>query len=491
MKKTALLLFCALLLASGMSACGGSGENTKNTEAPGSDTSSAPGSESGTEEAEDEYLTSLDEMDFRKAEYSVIVTRLGNSSILHPATDSLTGERLNDALYMRDRKIEDDYNVKIAYPYYADSSETGMTVAKSVMAGTPICDVYIDALSTGYQYLGYAFQQKTLYNLVDLPYLQLDKPWWSPLMYEKMMFNDKMFFTCGDMSPYYYGGASCTFMNFRVAADNDIDYSEVYRLVYDGKWTVDEMMLLTKDIKRDMNGDGVIKIEDDQLGVVNDIKSLTAQEILIGEGIQMISVDGDGNLTVDLTNQRVIDAVEKAHACFTDWNGSGDLCGCFMSDRALFWTHMVESAIQSLRNMESDYAILPMPKYDAEQESYMTYINPHTHAFIAVPSVLEDPERTGFITEVMEYLSYKTVRPEVYENTLKGKIARDPDTQAMLDIIFDTAYTDINAVMNFGGTADALSNGVFYGKEVVSAIDKAKNKIEKNINKMLEIYDAD
>jgi len=134
--------------------------------------------------------------------------------------------------------------------------------------------------------------------------------------------------------------------------------------------------------------------------------------------------------------------------------------------------------------MESDFLILPMAKYAAEQESYRTYTNPYNHAYVAIPLIQADIDRTGFITEALEYLSVEMVRPTIYDQTLKNKVSRDSDSAAMLDIIFDTTYVDFNTLNMFGGSPTVLNNALFADGDFVSEY----KKIEQVINKELEEY---
>ena len=59
----------------------------------------------------------------------------------------------------------------------------------------------------------------------------------------------------------------------------------------------------------------------------------------------------------------------------------------FKLDKSIFALHYVESTIRRLRDMESDYVIYPMPKYDETQDTYVSFINPWVAAFIAIPMV--------------------------------------------------------------------------------------------------------
>jgi hypothetical protein len=53
------------------------------------------------------------------------------------------------------------------------------------------------------------------------------------------------------------------------------------------------------------------------------------------------------------------------------------------------------------------------------------------------------------VSAVMEALasaSYKTVRPAYYETTLRTKIAQDPQSAEMFDIIIDNIYIDAGII---------------------------------------------
>lgn len=488
MKRRLSLILAMLVLASTVISCSDAANDDNANNIP---SVSNADSEQAAEETEPSYLDTLEKKDFEGAEYTLIVTLQGNG-LLHPAAAEMDGETINDAYYMRDRAIEEAYNVSIKYPEYADSPNTAIAVVDSVMAGDAICDAYIDPLSDGANYMGKTFQSRVLYNLLDVPYLKPDKEWWSILMYEKLQVKGKLFFTSGDMTGYSFAAPSCAFMNLKVAADNSIDENDIYNLVYDGKWTLDEMMARTEGLRNDINGDGKITPEEDSYGVVNATISLTSTELLVGAGVEMCGIDDEGDIKIDLNNERVLGAIEKVKKCFTEISNSDNtsvlLKDCFCGDRTLFCMHFVESAA-NYRDMKSDFAILPMPKYDEMQKSYMSYINPHTHSFVAMPLILEDEERAGYITEVMEYMSVRDVRPCIYDVTLKEKIARNPDTQAMLDIIFDTTYTDFNAILNIGSTIDVLNKAVFFDGDFASLYAKTEKATSRTLDTVMKLFE--
>ncbi len=103
------------------------------------------------------------------------------------------------------------------------------------------------------------------------------------------------------------------------------------------------------------------------------------------------------------------------------------------------------------RDMESDYAVLPFPKYDENQEKHLSLIATATQ-MIYIPTTTNDDALTGKVCEALSYYSYKDVVPAYYDVALKNKYSRDENTRDMLEIIrsgavlpFEYAYSTMIA----------------------------------------------
>jgi hypothetical protein len=89
---------------------------------------------------------------------------------------------------------------------------------------------------------------------------------------------------------------------------------------------------------------------------------------------------------------------------------------------------------QLLRGMDTDFGIIPYPKWDEYQENYLTTSVAYFSLF-CVPVTVRNLEMTGIITEALCVESYKKVIPAFYEVSLKTKLARDDESSEMIDII--------------------------------------------------------
>ena len=485
MKRILSLALASLIAASCFASCGQAGDGSPEN---GPNEAVQTQAAETAEETEPYYLDTLGQRNFGGEKYIITVSQAGD---LPCFAVELTGDVVNDAIYNRDRAVEAAYNIIIDTHEVPEGPQTAIDITNSTLAGDFYSDLFMDCLSDGKNYMGYAFQHGVLYNLLDVPYLSLDQSWWSSLLYDKLQYNGRMFFTSGDIATPSYTSPSCLFMDLQVAENSSVSENEIYKLVYDGAWTIDEVMKRTQGLKRDLNGDGVIQPADDAYGITSANIWLTSNQICVGAGIKYCEKDGGGRLTVELNNEKTLAVIEKLRQCFCEVTSKDDwspIFETFKNDTILFLVHFVGTSI-SYRDMDSDFTILPMPKYDAAQESYMSYTNPHSHSYLAIPLIQKDIERTGFVTEVLEYMSVENVRPTIYDVTYKGKVSRNDDNARMLDIIFDTTYIDFNALCNLGGSTQILCDALFAGKEFVSAYEKKADSINKQLKALMALFE--
>ena len=94
-----------------------------------------------------------------------------------------------------------------------------------------------------------------------------------------------------------------------------------------------------------------------------------------------------------------------------------------------------------LRDMQDDFGIIPVPKYDTEQTEYISrIIDAWTNIAL---SCATDLERTSVILEALAVESKNYVIPAIYDNAITQKGIRDDDSMEMLEIIQKNRVLDL------------------------------------------------
>ncbi len=469
MKKTnltALFLLTVLLATS----CGGQSGVSETT--PADTTTEA--------HVETSLLDSLGEKDFGGRKFTLLDSVDTPDLHVNIPGEEMNGDIVNDALFERDIAIESLYNVTIDYV-----QEVGYfdTFKNSVLADDDAYDLIVTRLLSN-RLMSMA-TDGILANLLDADALSLDESWWSPLMYENIQLNGKMYYSTGDISPAVYQSPCCMFLNLDLMDDLGID-TDIYELVSSGKWTLDAVKTLTADLDRDVNSDDAMNLTDDFYGIVMQPTNETSDALIVGTGMQLCRVEGS-ELKVAV-NEKLADTVERirAFAKKQPYKAINDAINItFKSGRALMLQHKLESAGVHLRDMEDDYLILPMPKLDEAQETYISCISGYVHSFIGVPKTA-DLEFVGFVSEALARYSHEKIRPLAYDTIYEAKTVRDERTVEMLEIIFDTLALDFNTIYNFGGISSKLTGVIFDGKPLASELAAVTPEAEAKMADFVE-----
>ncbi len=467
----------AFLLLSVLSMCASCGEGGASSETESRTDDTLP---EATETAA--YLDTLPVKDFGGAAFRVIgqSTRDRQNFFI----EELEGETINDALHARDRAVEERLNVKLVYEALSDRKEVANRIIRSVNADEDAYDLALTAMSAG---INDMVNANVLYDLNAIPHLTLTSEYWDKSIHGNMQFYDKQYFTSGPLSMQFYQTPIVAAFNKRLAEDNGL--SDIYQTVLDGRWTVDYLNSLTKEISTDLDGDGKMTFED--FYVFTWDKTL-GNALYTASGYQPVKIE-NGAYRVVLDDPISVDIIEKCAKIFGDpdvmyqnLNSDGSSLRLFQAGRAIFLDADLNS-VMSFRDMEDDFGIIPVPKLDEKQETYLSACNTWLPNGIAVPRTCADPEKTGLIMETMAVLSREIIMPAAYEITLQGKVARDDVSVKMLDIIFENSSFDFITVFDFGGSSALLRESVLGIREnFMSSYASIRSSVEAEINRVME-----
>ena len=172
MKRTLTILLAGLLLLSAVS-CGAPAEDT-DPAASGTSAAVTPSAEEDIEaETEPSPLDALNGMNFDGESFRITYPAnfKGNmyDKYLHPEEE--TGEIMNDTSLRRYFTIEDLLGV--TFEFYPQGDTTAMQESlQTIIAGDDAYDMI--QIGSAWEKLNNAIKQGALYNLLELPYLNLD-----------------------------------------------------------------------------------------------------------------------------------------------------------------------------------------------------------------------------------------------------------------------------------------------------------------------------
>ena len=484
-RKFLFLLFAVAVLT----ACKSGGETAPENNPASDDIDISVGSE-GSESATEYYLDTLPEENFGGYTFKIIAQHY-DARPNFPSEEE-TGEPMNDALLRRNRLAESRLNITIQNIAFEDRGKVRDSVNKSVKSQDGAYDLIITSMAEGINTLA---PGGMLYNLNSLGYLQLEQLWWCKTMYENMQVDGKIFYTTGALSPFFYWTPVVMAYNKNKAAELDI--GNINQLVLNNEWTADKLVETVKNTNRDLDGDGVMT-KDDFYGLAHD-NGVSGQALFAAFGQKMTVKDDESYFKLNFENEQALSIIERCAGLLSDpaYTYNGNMKNfemyselpLFKEGRALFLCTTMNNIIERYRDMEDEYGIVPLPKLDSSQAEYISLGNPWGPNGIAVPAYCDNPERTGLIMEVLAYVSYEMVRPAMYDVIIQQKVARDEESQKMLDLVYSNFYFDLNVIHDFGGSSILMRECACGVKEnFVSAYEKIKPKAEADINKLIDAY---
>jgi ABC-type sugar transport system, periplasmic component len=400
------------------------------------------------------------------------------------------GDIINDAVYARNLKIEEKYNVKVT-EYKNDGFDS--VVKNTVMAGDNAYELICPPTLTLVSFA----QNGYLYNLFNVPYIDLSMPWYDQSAVRDLVVGDYLYGITGDL--ILLDNDATTAMIFNKQVLEDYSLGSPYDYVNNGQWTMDKLIEMTQAISEDLNGDGELYILDDKFGTI--VQDDAFYSFLAGTGERIVSTDAEGYPYISFGSDKTYAALDKIITLMYDKDHVVNLhtyggkfliyqwqTEMFSLNRVLFsWIRM--RVVETLRNMETDFGILPVPKYDEAQKEYFSLVNPYTSTTFAIPISNPNIEMAGMIIEDLSAESMYTLSPAYYDLNLGTKFIRDNESSEMLDIIFKSTLYEIGEIYAFGGFAGTiLRYPSTYKNEFASSFARVEERMQTDIDKMISNY---
>lgn len=365
------------------------------------------------------------------------------------------GDLINDSVFRRNAAVEEQYEVVISMEYgtvdntgtpyitsIRNNHNTGddlyqMVTARSLQS----CELSLAGMMT---------------DLAKSEYIDLSKPWWNADSVASLRLGDYNFWGSSELLIRDKGATACIFYNARIAEDNG--FNDFYTLADEGDWTIEELCEAAETCAHD-NGDGVVDDQDIWGAVCGDD---TVNYLYCGAGLKFAEIDAEGLPAYNFGDDHSITVLKDIfddvmYADFYANTYSNAACKNvkFQNDNVLFHFAMIKDVLNH-RSMETDYGILPIPKYDDEQTNYSSLVWMHHDSVLGIPVINKNAAMAQTVVEALSAESYYTVYHDFYDTVILGRSARDQQSKEMLQIIFDTRAYDPGILWDDTGFAGAV-----------------------------------
>ena len=441
MKKIIILMLAVVMMLSSFVACtpaqGPVGEST-----PDKPTESTPDkpAESTPEETETQ-IGNLDPSINLGGKTIAIISRDDPWMKDEVSVEGTNGNPINDAIFQRNLNVETLLTTELDNIMVSGDDYCVINQLKNT-AG-PDCPYHLAASSA------YTCFENTasglFYNLYDVGNLDLDQPYWATKYNEEASIGNAQYFATGAISLSLRRFIFVTFFNKDLAENYGVE--DLYQVVNEKRWTIEYQTNLVANMYTELDGvEG--QTEGDSYGFLSDSQVFVDPYIAASDAKILIK-DSDNFFIFQPETEKLDKMMERIYNLYYKSGGSyifvGDgqysqwtkISNKFASGEATMVTHrLIAAESEEFRGMDSAYGILPIPKYDEDQQEYYSLAHDLFTVYGVVSSVNSiDLDDVGAVMEAMAIESYKVVTPAYYEVALKGKYSKDPQSWEMLDMI--------------------------------------------------------
>ncbi len=417
--------------------------------------------------------------------------------------------------YQRNVDTEKHLGVKLEWTGVASNASHAaeyIQFAENMHAAGEPFDIYVATRRAMGQMLTKSLLQDL--NQIKDGYIDLSKPWYPATLREDLTVGGADFLVTGDISANALLQMNAIFYNVEFA--EAWGRKDIASMVMDGTWTLDALIELSQGIYVDQDNSGS-KTATDDYGFTQ-ATYLDSDAFYSGSGLKFFETDPTGNSFVmtsaDLTLTKAAYLNEKLYSFFEDpssyvgspYSLDGNYTLPFAEGRALFChgtLSMTDNGIftagysgQRYLIFDFEYGILPIPKYDTEQEEYITTLsNKAVFWGIHNYSTAERALMSSAVIEIMAYKGYTEIAHAVFENVMKYRYRNANDeNSAIFDIMRSSIRVDIGKLFseNTESLPSTFANGVrSSANHWIMSVTNSQYKVklqrgESELNRLIE-----
>jgi len=348
-------------------------------------------------------------------------------------------DAVKTAAVKRNQIVSDMFNIEIKYIAEDGNGANEVGFATSVrnacLAGSSD-DTY--DLVIPQSYYGVALGIEGLYyDFNDSEYLMRDKEWYYQSINEQCEVEGQTYFLATTFLMDKTTAAEVVYYNVDLGEEHGIDEDKIYDDVLSGAWTIDKLQTYAANAAGDDNIKGVVS------------SSHGIRGMMIGCDTPFAEKDDNGQYQITYYNNHLVDVFDKVFSFFNknEYIEAKELdmnLDMFPDGKTIFAITYAHSMLES-NNIDSavDFTILPMPKFNEQQENYITDVQRWELVSVPTPA---DADRACIILDALSYYNNEELIPVYWESLLGVRFARNDKASQIVEIIRNSIYYDFTAV---------------------------------------------
>ncbi len=467
-----LLMLCMSIMA--FAACG----DDNNTS--GGDASKGGSADTDNTSGPVDIFEGITDADYEGAEINILVP--GDDYGTYKSVEIIRQENqpdvLNTEIAKRNELIESKFNVTITESR-SDTGSNSMNslIEQDVFGGNGEFDIVMPYINQAAS-LSLESYFKELHTLDNF---NIDASCWDQNAVDAYSINGENYFVTGDISLLTLSCTHAIVFNKDMLATYGLGTPEdLYNTVKNGEWTIDKLQQMASAVTGDVDGQTGMSYKDRYGFLIN---SNFVTSMYLGTGAKLTAKDNE-----DIPYIAILEETETASSKFgkifelvNDTKATGKIDYASSSyytsaiaDKGSVWTAATESVandlalframsiidIIDLGEYDCNFGIVPIPKYDTQQDKYYSNVSIIYATGLAIPVSAPDPEMSAKIAQAMCQASTSTTKKAYFDVILKSRKIQDNESEEMLDIIFNSRVYDLGVAYAWGGNTSSTANSI-------------------------------
>jgi len=472
MKKILAMILALLMAAGSFAACG---EKEPETKAP-VDVNTPGESNTETEKETQKPTPNWDAVD--KTSLNGMTVNICGREEDKLDFDGYTSDILEDAIFDRNRLIENILECEILVNKVAETDDTTEFIKNAVNAGDGSVDL-------GSSNSGALMTDGWLVPFNYIEDLDMTQPWWDTSLMEDMTIHGMAYFGLLDFMFKHYDDMYVLFYNKNMLAKYQLE--DPYDLYKNQQWTIDRFIEMVEAATQDTNGDGMMTDDDDfGLNKGAGIGPGEGMPMLHASGHHMIDWDQEaGTFVFNMIDERYVAVLEKITPLYSQYGLPHGEKESFGNGTLLFLGERL-SYFEDLRETEDNYGLIMYPRYDYVGETYVTSVG---NSF-TLPRDIGDDNEDGVddYAEIGQFLqasgayTYDVLIDIYKEKNVVGKGLRDERSAEMFYEMINMRSTEFCAwfLQGYGfNTTINTQTDILEGKSTNSYASAAQIHMKK------------